>query len=66
MVYETQNYWVLGLCPSSGMDLFPSSCEGRETITLLGLLERGKLNHYHCLEFPMMDKVLKANDSEND
>jgi hypothetical protein len=37
MVYNTQNYWVSGLFPSSGilenmtfrkLDLFPSSCEG--------------------------------------
>jgi hypothetical protein len=37
MVYNTQNYWVLGLFPSSGilenttfrkLDLFPSSGEG--------------------------------------
>jgi hypothetical protein len=39
MVYHTQNYWIYGLCPSSGilettnatfrkLDLFPSSGEG--------------------------------------
>jgi hypothetical protein len=51
----TQNYWVFGLCPSSGnletikqnvleLDLFQSSGE-RETPTLLGPLERAHLNH---------------------
>jgi hypothetical protein len=37
MVYETRDYWVVGLCPLSGilknttfrkLDLFPSSIEG--------------------------------------
>jgi hypothetical protein len=57
MVYKTQNYWVFGLCPSSGileaknttfwkMDLFPSSGEGEVTPTLLGPLERANLNHW--------------------
>jgi hypothetical protein len=53
MVYNTKNYWVSGLCPSSGilnsmksMDLFPPSGEGRETPTLLGPLERSNLNHW--------------------
>jgi hypothetical protein len=43
MVYDTQNYWVCGLCPSSGMlntrktvvqrlVMFPSSGEGKETL----------------------------------
>jgi hypothetical protein len=51
MVYNTQNYWVFGLCPLSAiletikhivseLDLFPSSGEKGETLTLLGLLER--------------------------
>jgi hypothetical protein len=50
MVYNTKNYWVFGLCPSSvlqklenmvfwKLDLFLSSGE-RETPTLLSLLER--------------------------
>jgi hypothetical protein len=49
MVYNTQNYWVFGLYPSSGtlktrehnvseLDLFPSSGTGGETRTLLGSL----------------------------
>jgi hypothetical protein len=42
MVYNTQNYWVFGLFPSSGilenttflkLDLFPSSGEGGEEDT---------------------------------
>jgi hypothetical protein len=48
MVYNTQNYWVFGLCPSSGilnlentafrkLDLFPSS--GTGGLTLLGPLD---------------------------
>jgi hypothetical protein len=56
-MYNTQNRWVSGLCPSSGilntrnttrrrLDLFPSSREGRQTPTLLGLLERANLNHW--------------------
>jgi hypothetical protein len=45
MVYNTQNYWVFGLCPSSGfeiirrknttfrkLDLFPSLGEGRHLL----------------------------------
>jgi hypothetical protein len=49
MVYNTQDYWVFGLCQSSGiqmntefrnLDLFPPSGEGWETPTLLGPLER--------------------------
>jgi hypothetical protein len=43
-----QNYWVSGLCPSSGtlniinskLDLFPSSGDGREKPTLLDPLEK--------------------------
>jgi hypothetical protein len=58
MAYNTQNYWVFGLCPSSSilkknqtentfwkLDLFPSSGEGRETPTLLRPLEKANLNH---------------------
>jgi hypothetical protein len=49
-----QNYWVSGLCPSSGiltfltfrkLNLFTSSGEGRETPTVLGPLERA--NDYY-------------------
>jgi hypothetical protein len=51
MVYNTQNHWVCGLCPSSGIlnnyeteryrnRLFHSSGEETETPTLLGVLER--------------------------
>jgi hypothetical protein len=48
MVYNTENYWVFGLFPSSGilenttirkLDLFPSSGEGK-TPTQLGPLEK--------------------------
>jgi hypothetical protein len=50
MVYNTQNYWVFGLCPSSGIPekrkqrfgnwiCFRPQVKG-ETFTLLGLLER--------------------------
>jgi hypothetical protein len=44
MMYNTQNYWVFGLCPSSGilenttfrkLDLFPSSGVGGEEDTYL-------------------------------
>jgi hypothetical protein len=56
-VYDTQNYWVSGLCPLSGivtlknvmfqkLDLFPSSGEEKGTPTLLGLLERADHNHW--------------------
>jgi hypothetical protein len=56
MVYNTQNYWGFGLCPSSRilktktttfrkLDLFRSSGEG-ETPTLLGPLERANHNHW--------------------
>jgi hypothetical protein len=50
---STKNYWVIGLCPSSGiletrnttfrkLDLFPSSGEGGKTLSQLGPLERAK------------------------
>jgi hypothetical protein len=52
MVYNTQNYWVFGLCPSSGIPkntehnigklyLFPSSRVGWETPSILGPLAPG-------------------------
>jgi hypothetical protein len=56
MVYNTQNYYVSGLCPMSGIlntiKHNVSECEsvsilkwGRETPTQLGPLERANLNH---------------------
>jgi hypothetical protein len=57
MVYNTQNYWVFGLCPLPGilkklenttlwkLDLFLSSGEG-ETPTLLSPFERANHNHW--------------------
>jgi hypothetical protein len=56
MVYSTQNYWVFGLFPSSGilgnkntmfqkLDLFRSAGEGgRRHLLSLGPLERANLN----------------------
>jgi hypothetical protein len=58
MVYNTQIYWVFGLCPSSG--ILKNTGEhnvsetgsvyvlrwGRETSTQLGPLERANLNHW--------------------
>jgi hypothetical protein len=52
-----QDHWVSEIRPSSGilnvrkrnvsgLDLFPSSDEGRETPTLLGPLERANFNHW--------------------
>jgi hypothetical protein len=58
MVYNTQNHWVYGLCPSSGslntrkhnffskLGLFPSSGDRRETHALLGPLESANLNQF--------------------
>jgi hypothetical protein len=59
MVYNTQNYRIFGLCPSSGilttrkhnvskLDLFPSSGEC-ETRTLLGPLGRSLLFASCCV-----------------
>jgi hypothetical protein len=54
MVYNTQDYWVFGLCPSFGIlkntkfwkvDLFQSSGEGWETPTLLGPLGNANVNY---------------------
>jgi hypothetical protein len=50
MVFNTQNHWIYGLRPSSGilntrnatyrkLELFPFSCKGRETHTLLRPLD---------------------------
>jgi hypothetical protein len=54
MVYDTQSYLSSGLCPLSGikkleqifrkLNLFLPSGEGKETSTLLDLLERGNFN----------------------
>jgi hypothetical protein len=59
MVYNTQDYWVFGFCPPSDilkgtnkhtafrkLDLFPSSCEEWETLTLFGSLETANLSHW--------------------
>jgi hypothetical protein len=58
MVYNTQNYWVFGLFPSSNVlgtrkhDLSETGsvsvlrCGGRKTSTLLGPLDRANLNHW--------------------
>jgi hypothetical protein len=57
MVYNTQNYWVFGLYPSSGIlenrkhdvsETGPVSVlgEGEKTPTQLGPLERANLNHW--------------------
>jgi hypothetical protein len=62
MVYDTENYWIFGLYPSSGILktrtqrfgnwMFPSLGEG-ETPTLLGTSEKANLNHWtiHILRF---------------
>jgi hypothetical protein len=48
MVYNTRQYWIFGLCPSSdiqknktfrNLNPFPSSGEGVETPVLFGPLE---------------------------
>jgi hypothetical protein len=58
MVYNTQNYWVFGLFPSSGIlgtrktqrfgnwICFRPQVRGEETPTLLGPLDRANLNHW--------------------
>jgi hypothetical protein len=56
MVYITQDYWVFGLCPSSGIletrkQIFGNGICFRplvrwETPNLLGPLERAILNHW--------------------
>jgi hypothetical protein len=51
MVYDTQNYWGFGLCPSSDiqklenttfwkLDLFPSSGEGGDTYAVGSIRKR--------------------------
>jgi hypothetical protein len=61
MVYNTQGYWIFGLCPSSDIlqnrtvDNAPETGsvsvlgEGWETPTLFGPLERVTLNR--CIQF---------------
>jgi hypothetical protein len=55
MVYKTQNYWILELCPSSGIlktrkqsvpdtECFRPRVSG-ETPILLGPLERANVSH---------------------
>jgi hypothetical protein len=56
MVYTNQNYWVFGLCSSSGIQETRKQrfgnwiCfrpqVGRETPTLLGAIEKANLNHW--------------------
>jgi hypothetical protein len=48
MVYNTQNYWVFGLFPSSGIleNTRPQVKVGEKTPTQLGPLERSNLNHW--------------------
>jgi hypothetical protein len=56
MVYNTQNYWIFGFCPSSGIlktrehnvseTGSVSVLRKGETPTLLGPLERANLNHW--------------------
>jgi hypothetical protein len=56
MVYKTQNYWVFGLCPLSGIlktrknniseTLSVLSSDEGETPTVLDPLERANLNHW--------------------
>jgi hypothetical protein len=61
MMYNTQNRWVWSFLPSPGilnnrkktfrkLDLFPPWGEGRETSTLLGLLERANHSHWTWVE----------------
>jgi hypothetical protein len=68
MVYNTQDYWVFGLCPSSDilktqkntfrkLDLFPSSGEG-ETPTPASEM----LCYFVLLEYKTMDKVQKPSN----
>jgi hypothetical protein len=62
MVYNTQNYWVSGLCPSSGIletrkhnvsetgsIPAPRCGGGEETPIQLGPLERANINHWTTL-----------------
>jgi hypothetical protein len=57
MVYNTQNYWIFGLCPSSGIletrkhNVSETGSVSvlrwrEETPILLGPLERANLNHW--------------------
>jgi hypothetical protein len=58
MVYNTQNYWVSGLCPSSSIlkktqehivlenECFRPKAKGWETSILVGRLETANLSHW--------------------
>jgi hypothetical protein len=78
MAYNTQNYWVSGLCQSSRTLntrkqcfenwIYFSSCEEREKPTLLGPLERADLQFpkrcvFWYVDFRMMDEVQKPSNS---
>jgi hypothetical protein len=55
MVYNAQNYWVFGVCPSFGKKNYRTKLFGKwicfrpqvkgETPALLGLLERANLSY---------------------
>jgi hypothetical protein len=62
MVYETQNYWVSGLCPLSGIlnTRKHNRWENRKTPAPLGPLERA---NFLLLEFRTMDKIQKTSNS---
>jgi hypothetical protein len=44
MVYNTQNYWVFGICPSSGLQLIRR--KEKHDVSETGNLERANLNHW--------------------
>jgi hypothetical protein len=57
MMFNSQNNWICGRCPPSGILnnketerfgklMFQSPSERRETHTLLGPLERANVNHW--------------------
>jgi hypothetical protein len=60
MLHDIQDYWVFGLCPSSGIlknrrtqhfgnwICFRPQVRGQETPTQLGPLGRTRLNHWTC------------------
>jgi hypothetical protein len=68
MMYNTQNYWVFGLCPSYGIldtrrydvsetGYIRPQLGGRETPTLLGPLEGANLNHWSGVSFRLTSSV---------
>jgi hypothetical protein len=76
VVYKTQNYWVFGFCPSSGilkklentvfrkLELFLSSGEGGDTP--LGPLQRANLNNlcqYNYSYINTRDQALSMEDN---